>query len=105
MDVRACHLEGAEPPGVLGGQVVVDDAPVFGSVDRDDVVVVHVLEFRPVPRFAVLPVAGALGPDHVRRRLQRDPPVDLPAAGEELGVGVLDRDVVAEEARPLVARA
>jgi hypothetical protein len=58
-----------------------------------------------MPRFAVLPVAGALGPDHVRRHLQRDLPVDFPAAGEELGVGVLDRDVVAEEARPLAARA
>src|SRR5688572_439299 len=41
-----------EPPGVTGERVVADYAPVFGSVDPDDVVVVQVLEPGPVPRLA-----------------------------------------------------
>jgi hypothetical protein len=95
--------ESAEPPGILGEQVVIHHAPVFGSVDPDDVVVVEVLEPGPVPRFAVLPVAGALGLDHVRRHAQRDLPVGLTAASGELGVAVLDPDVIAEEPRRLAA--
>ena len=39
----------------------VHDAPVFGSVDPHDVVIVQVLEPRPVARFSVFPVAVALG--------------------------------------------
>ncbi|MGH3280766.1 MAG: hypothetical protein ACRDNW_16735, partial [Trebonia sp.] len=42
--------QGAQPVDALGEEVVVDDALVFGSVLPDDVVVVQVLEFRPVPR-------------------------------------------------------
>ena len=56
-----------------------------------------------MPRFAVLPVAGALGPDHVRGHFQRDLPVGLPAAAGEFRVRVLDGDVVAEEPRLLGA--
>ena len=103
IDVTAFHRRRAQPPDVLGEQVVVDDAAVFGSVDPDDVVVVQVLEPGPVPRFAVLPVAGALGLDHVRRHPQRDLPVDRPAAAGDLRVAVLDGDVVAEEPRRLAA--
>jgi len=61
----------AEPPDVLGEQVVVDDARVLGSIGPDDVMVVQVLQPGPGPRLAVLPVAGALGLDHLRRHPQR----------------------------------
>ena len=54
-----------------------------------------------MPRFAVVPVAGALGPDHVRGHFQRDLAVGRPAAVADLRAGVLDGDVVAEEPRPL----
>ena len=37
-------VQGMQPPDVLGEQVVVHDACVFGSVDPHDVVVVQVLE-------------------------------------------------------------
>ena len=57
-----------------------------------------------MPRFAVLPVAGALGLYHVRRHAQRDCPVDRPAAAGDFRFGVLDDDVVAEEPRGLAAR-
>ena len=103
IDVSAFQRRRAEPPDVLGEQVVVDDAPVFGSVDPDDVVVVQVLEPGPVPGLAVLPVAGALGLDHVRRHPQRDLPVGRPPAAGDLRVAVLDGDVVAEEPRRLGA--
>ncbi len=93
----------AQPPHVLGEQVVVDDACVFGSVFPDDVVVVEVLEPGPVPRFAVFPVAGALGRDHVRRHVQRDFPVGRPAAAGDFRVAVLDTYVIAEEPCPLGA--
>src|SRR5712691_622226 len=68
-------LQVVQPPDVPGKNVVVDDAAIFGSIGSDDVVIVKVLEPGPVPRLAVSPVAGALGPDHVRRHLQRDPSV------------------------------
>ena len=103
IDVSGVPAQGVQPPDVLGEQVVVDDAPVLGSVDPHDVVVVQVLEPGPVPRFAVVPVAGALGRDHVRRHPQRDLPVDRPAAPGEFRVAVLDGDVVAEEPRRLGA--
>src|SRR6266536_3363603 len=50
-----CHgvpFQRAEVRDVLGEQVVVDDACVFGSVDPYDVVVVEVLEPGPVPGFS-----------------------------------------------------
>ena len=93
----------AEPPDVLGEQVVVDDAPVFGPVGPDDVVVVQVLQGGPVPGFAPVPVGGGFGLDHVRRHAQRDPSVGRPAAEGDPGVAVLDDDVVAEEPRRLAA--
>jgi hypothetical protein len=98
-------VQGVQPPDVLGEQVVVDDAPVLGSVDPDDVVVVEVLEPGPVPGFPLLPVAGALGLDHVRRHPQRNVPVGRAAAPGSLRVAVLDDDVVAEEPRWLAAGA
>ena len=96
-------VQGVQPPDVPGEQVIVHHAPVFGSVDPHDVVVVEVLEPGPVPRFAVFPVAGALGPDHVWRYPQRDLPVDSPLALGDLRIAVLDLDVVAEEPRRLAA--
>ena len=42
--------QAAQPPYVIGEQVVVDDTCIFGSVGPDDVVVVEVLEPGPVPR-------------------------------------------------------
>ena len=93
----------AEPPDVLGEQVVVHDAPVFSPVYPDDVVVVQVLQGGPVPGFAPVPVGGGLGLDHVRRHAQRDPPVGRPAAVGDPGVAVLDDDVVAEVPRRLGA--
>ena len=92
-------MQGVQPPDVLGAEVVVHDACVFGSVDPYDVVVGQVLEPGAVPRFAVPPVAGALGLDHVRRDPQRDLPVGRAAAAGALGVAVLDDDVIAEEPR------
>ena len=56
-----------------------------------------------MPRFAVLPVAGALGLYHVRRHFQRDIPVGASAAAGEFRVVMLDGDVVSEESRPLAA--
>jgi hypothetical protein len=44
-------VQGVQPRDVLGEQVVGHDAPVFGSVDLDDVVVVQVLEQRPCQGF------------------------------------------------------
>ena len=99
----AFHSQGAEPPDVPGEQVVVHYASVLGSVDPHDVVVVEVLEPGPVPRFAVFPVAGALGLDHVWRYLQRDLPVDSPLALGDFRIAVLDLDVVAEKPRRLAA--
>ena len=96
-------VQGVQPPDVPGEQVIVHHAPVLGPVDPHDVVVVEVLEPGPVPRFAVFPVAGALGPDHVWRYPQRDLPVDSPLALADLRVAVLDPDVVAEEPRRLAA--
>ena len=51
----------------------------------------------------MLPVAGALGLDHVRRHAQRDLPVGGTAAAGESRVAVLDDDVIAEEPGPLGA--
>jgi hypothetical protein len=93
----------AQPPGVLGEQGVVHDAAIVGSVDPHDVVVVQVLDPRPVPRLAVFPGAGALGPDHVRRHCQRDLAVGRSAAVADFRAGVLDDDVIAVEPRPLAA--
>ncbi len=56
-----------------------------------------------MPRFSVFPVAGALGPDHVRWHFQRDFPVGGPAAAGDPRVAVPDADVIAEEPRPLGA--
>ena len=67
IDVRACQCRVAQAPDVGGEQVVADDAPVFGPVGLDDVVVVQVLQGRPVPGFAVAPVGGTFGLDHVQR--------------------------------------
>ena len=96
-------LKSVETPDVLGKQVVVHHPRILGSESPHDVVVIEVLEPGPVPRLAVFPVAGALGPDHVRRHLQRDSPVGRSLALGELRVAVLDRDVIAEEACPLAA--
>ena len=93
----------AEPPDVMGEQVVVHDAPVLGSEGPHDVIVVQVLEPGPVPRFAVLPVTGALGRDHLRRHPQRDFPVGRSLAAGEFRVAVPDGDVIAGEPRPLGA--
>jgi hypothetical protein len=56
-----------------------------------------------VPGFAVAPVEGGLGLDHVRGHPQRDLPVGRPVAAGEFRVAVLDGDVVAEEPRRLAA--
>src|SRR2546427_1363391 len=87
----------------LHGALVVDDATVFGCVDPDDVVVILVLQPGPARRFAALPVAGALGLDHVRRHPQRDPPIDRSPVSGDLRAGVLDDDAIAEEPRRLGA--
>jgi hypothetical protein len=88
-----------QAPDVAGEQVVVHDAPVFGCVDPDDVVVVQVQQPGPVPGFALVPVGGALGRDHVLRDPQRDFPVDRPAAPGQSRAAVLDGDLVAEKPR------
>ncbi len=82
---------------VPGGKVVVHDAPVFSSVDPHDIVVVQVLEPRPVPGFSLLPVRGALCLDHVLRDHQRDLTVDHTAAVCELSVAMLNSDLISEE--------
>lgn len=63
-------VQGAQPPYVLGKQVVVHEAPVLGSVDPDDVVVVEVLGPGPVPR----PGANSrrLGQPSARLQLRHD---------------------------------
>jgi hypothetical protein len=103
IDIWAFKLQGVQPPDVLGEQVVVHDAPVLGSVDPHDVVIGQILEPGPVPQFAVLPVAGTLGRDHIRRHAQRDLPVGRALALGASRVAVLDGDVIAEE--PCRARA
>src|SRR5664279_4912420 len=55
-------LQFVQSPDVGGQQVVVHDAPVFGPVRGDDVVLVQVLQGRPVPRLAMAPVGGTLSP-------------------------------------------
>ena len=52
--------QSVETPDVDGESVVADDATVFGRIGLDDVVVVQVLQGRPVPGFAVAPVGGTL---------------------------------------------
>ena len=84
---------------VDGEHVVADDAPVFGPVGLDDVVVVQVLQGWPVPGFSVLPVGGSFRLDHIEGHPQRDRPVSRPAAVGDLDVGVLDDDLVAEISR------
>ena len=88
----------AQAPDVGGQQVVADDAPIFGSERGDDVVVVQVLQGRPVPGFAVAPVGGTFGLDHIQRYAKRDYPVDRATAMGDLFVAVLDDDLVAEVA-------
>src|SRR6185437_9313119 len=91
--------QGAKPPRVPGKLVVIHDAPVLGSVYPHYVVVGLVLELYPFPGFSLFPVWGALGPDHFLWHLQRDYPVDRPAAADDLRAIVLDGDLVAEEPR------
>ena len=79
-----------QAPDVAGEPVVADDAPVFGRIGGDDVVVVEVLQPGPVPGFAVAPVGGTLGLDRIQRDPQRDDPVDRPVAAGDLRVTVLD---------------
>ena len=62
IDVSAFQRSVLQPPDVLGEQVVVHDAPVFGSVDPHDVVVVQVLEPGPVPGFALAAGRGRTWP-------------------------------------------
>jgi hypothetical protein len=49
-----------------------------------------------MPRFAVAPVGGALGLNHINRHAQRDFSVDGPAASADLAVVVLGDDLIAE---------
>src|ERR1035441_3214948 len=84
------------PPDVAGQHVVADDAPVFGPVGLDDVVVVQVLQGGPVPGFALLPVGGSFRLDHIERHPQRHVAVGRPAAAGDLGIAVLDDDLIAE---------
>ena len=95
---RRASAASPQPPDVAGKQVVAGNAPVFGSVDLDDVVVVQVLQGGPVPGFAVAPVGGTFRLDHVQGHPQRDRAVDRPAAAGDLVVGVLDDDLIAEVA-------
>ena len=88
-----------ESPDVGGEQVVLDDAPVFGPVGVDDVVVVEVLQGTAMRGFAAPQVGGAFGRDHIARHAQRDHPVGRPAAAGDSAVGLLDGDLVAEEPR------
>ena len=56
-----------------------------------------------MPRFTVLPVAGALGLDDIRRYPQCDLPVGDTAASGAFRVAMLDAYVIAEEPRRLAA--
>ncbi len=87
----------------MGKDIVVDDARVFSSVGPHDIVIVQVLEFRPVPRFSVLPVSGALGLYNIRWHSQGDDTVGRPATAGSLCVVMLDADVIAEKFCPLAA--
>ncbi len=51
-----------------------------------------------MPRFAVVPVGGTFGPDHLQRHAQRDLAVDRSLASGDLAVGVLRGDLIAEVA-------
>src|SRR5262249_39625923 len=64
--IQVSHQAHRQPPPVRArcagdtssaprGALVVHDAPVFGAVDPDDVVVVQVLQAGPVPGFAPAP--------------------------------------------------
>lgn len=57
-------FEPVQSPDVAGEQVVLDDAPVLGSVDTDDVVVGMAQQGVQVRGFAALEVGGTLFFDH-----------------------------------------
>jgi hypothetical protein len=92
-------VQPAQPPDVADQQVVLDDPPVLGSVDADDLVIAELHPFGPVLGLAELEVGDAFGTDHRLGHAQRDYAVNRPAAAGELAVGVLDGDLVAEEPR------
>lgn len=96
-------FEPVESPDIAGRQVVLDYAPVLGSVDCDYVVVAMVSQVVQVRGFSALEIRGALGLDHVQWDTQAylavrgaNAAVD-PSAEGYLLVGVLDGDLVTEE--------
>ena len=58
-------MELGESSDIGGEQVVLDDAPVFGPVGGDDVVVVEVVQGRPGFGFAAAQVGDAFCRDHI----------------------------------------
>ncbi len=91
---RSDPFKPVQSPDVAGQQVVLDDAPVLGSVGADDLQVGEVHQLGPALGFAAREVGGAFGRDHRPRDAQPDSAVDLRAVP-----AVLDGDLVAEESR------
>src|SRR5664279_4006561 len=92
-------MQPAQSCDVAGEQVVLDDAPVLGPVDADDVVVVAVHKLGPVRGFAPLHVPSTLGLRHRSGHPYTDRVVDRASDSDDLAVVVLDGDLVAEEPR------
>ena len=89
----------------MGQEVVLDDAPILGLILADDAVVVILGHSRPVDRLAVAQVESTLALHDIGGNPQSNPSVDdAVTMAVVLVIGVLDDDVVAEEARGLAGR-
>lgn len=88
-----------EPRHVVGEQVVLDDAPVFGAVDLYDPVVVPVQQACPALGFTAVQVGGTLRLDNIGRYPQRNLAVGRASTCGLSTVAVLHDQVVAEVSR------
>ena len=92
-------MQPVQSPDVAGQQVVLNDAPVLGTVAADDRVVLLVHQPGPSLGFSPSHVPGAFRLDHIGGHVQPDATVGRSAARGELAVVVPDGDLVAEEPR------
>jgi hypothetical protein len=93
-EVSMTQRSRAQPAGVAGQQVVLDDAPVVGPVGGDDGAV---QQSGPTRGLAALKVRGAIGLDPRGGHAESDLAVDVALATGGLPVVVRHGDFVAEE--------